>query len=462
MIDPYCLNIEFPEVDLSPYNDDNLQMSRFYHAHLYLRKDEIELRIFYEYKSSFGEKLEAWISQHDFTKFGKFIKVNVDNHIFKHLNNIDFSDSKLISISNGTNYYEDNQKYVTLYFDTVKLYWSTKQAKKNTADFYLDDKGFRIVEPFYGLFAPQSPILNNGKFEMKRMKDSDQFFEFQKCSFRPEFSFYWKDSRKDRTPTIVKEPKIRFKYNNPVTEEEALYYGEVVLLLASFYYHINIEYTSLQIHVAEHSIIIKRIEEKNFLDKRGGLNGFGIVGSFQDFLHLNWKAGVHDNYSVLLKAIKLFNQSLIVDDSSAFIIRYNIIEICGKKTPEDSKWKFNLEKSDIQSFFVDIKERIKNVIDDSDRAAFESKWPSVEKTIQSKSLRKQLEDTFQKNNIDSTALPIRTNKIVELRNYITHGSLESVNSEELRKANILLYRISGILILNLMGVREWSLNSEIK
>lgn len=39
--------------------------------------------------------------------------------------------------------------------------------------------------------------------------------------------------------------------------------------------------------------------------------------------------------------------------------------------------------------------------------------------------------------------------------------IDKVNAEQLIQTNILLYRISGILILNLMGIKDWKLNTEI-
>ena len=45
--------------------------------------------------------------------------------------------------------------------------------------------------------------------------------------------------------------------------------------------------------------------------------------------------------------------------------------------------------------------------------------------------------------------------------YVIIYNGELYNTEDLRKANILLYRISGILILNLMGIKDWKLNTEI-
>jgi len=61
--------------------------------------------------------------------------------------------------------------------------------------------------------------------------------------------FIQKDNKKDRTATIIKEPKIQFKFQNGITEKEAIFYGDVVSMLASFYHHIKI-----RLHTSQNSI----------------------------------------------------------------------------------------------------------------------------------------------------------------------------------------------------------------
>ncbi len=271
-----------------------------------------------------------------------------------------------------------------------------------------------------------------------------------------------KDKKNDRTATIIKEPKIQFKYQKGITEQEAIFYGDVVLMLASFYHHIKIDFILRRIHLAESTIMIKNIEQKNYFDTKGNLLGFEIHRDFNKFLQSSWQKATLKNFGLLSKAVTLFNQSLLVDNSSAFLIRYNIIEICGKTSAEDGIWNFKLNNDELDKFFSDTRERISNIIDETEQEHFNNKWNSIQNIIKSKSLRKQLEDSLTKHDINVETLPIRTSKIVQLRNNITHGSLDKVNIEDLRKANILLYRISGILILNLMGIKDWKLNTELK
>ena len=258
MSECHCLEIEFPEVDFNKYCIKTEQeVSKAHHAHLYTKKDEIELRIFYDDKTYFGEKLSVWSNTIDYKKFGSFIKVQAtENHTNELLQKVDFSKAKLLGFKKNSSFYENNQKYIIVNVDTVKFYWNPNEENKNTAEFYLDDKGFRVVEPFYGVFGSKTFFKSDGNFEINRMNDSKKFYKLGKSKFCPEFNVYSKDNKKDRAATIIKEPKIQFKYQNGITEKDAVFYGDVVLMLASFYHHIKIDYTLRRIHLPENTITI--------------------------------------------------------------------------------------------------------------------------------------------------------------------------------------------------------------
>lgn len=460
----HCLDVEFPDVDFSPYYiKSKTEIDKIHHAHLFARTDEIELRIFYDDESYFGEKLSVWSDTVDYKKFGSFIKVKAtENHTNERIQKIDISEAKLCGLSIGSNYYEGNKKYVIVKIDTVKFYWNPNEENKNTAEFYLDDKGFRVVNPFYGIFGPKTIFKNDGKFEINRMNDSKKFYKLEKSSFRPEFNVYSKDNKKDRTATIIKEPKIQFKYKGGITEEEAIFYGDVVLMLASFYHHIKIDYTLRRIHLPENTITIKNIEEKNFLDRTGGLQGFGINGGLNKFFEFSWQKDTIKNYELLSKAITLFNQSHLVDNSSAFLIRYNIIEICDKQKQSTEKFTTVLTKKQRKTKRDEALIKLLDTIKEEEHEEFKKRWNDVQSNLQNKPMKNQLVSFLESQNLDPKTFPVDIKDLKELRDNITHGSINKVNIETLRKSNILLYRISGILILNLMGIKDWKLNTEIK
>ena len=460
----HCLDIEFPNVDFSPYFiKSKIKVSKIHHAHLYTKEDEIELRFFYDERSYFGEKLITWLNNIDFKKFGSFLKVELtQNHTNEHLQKIDLSNARLYGVSNGSNFYEDNKKYVVVKIDYVKFYWNPNKEKLNTAEFYLDEKGFRIVAPFYSHLHKKAFLKNDGKFEISRMNDSKKFYKLDKSSFRPEYNFVLKDDYKNNVASITKEPKIQFKYKNDITEKEALLYGDVVLMLASFYHHIKIDYALRRIHLPEHTIVIKNIEQKNYFDTSGTLRGFGINKNFNKFLQSSWQKETLKNFDLLSKAITLFNQSHLVDNSSAFLIRYNIIEICNKQKQNNEKFTLTLNKNQQKIKRDEALATLLETIKADEHDEFKKRWQNIQTLLQNKPMKNQLVLFLESQNLDTKSFPIKIKDLKELRDSITHGSIDKIDNELLRKANILLYRISGILILNLIGIKEWKLITEIK
>jgi hypothetical protein len=232
-------------------------------------------------------------------------------------------------------------------------------------------------------------------------------------------------------------------------------------MLASFYHHIKIDYTICRIYLAENTITIKRIEEKNFLNRNGGLGGFGIMGGLQKFFELGWQKETVKNFELLSKAIILFNQSHLVDNASSFLIRYNIIEICDKQKSENVKFTHTLNKKQTKAKKEEALKILLETIDENEHLEFVNRWQNVQALLQNKPMKNQLVSFLESQDLDPKNFPLSIKELKELRDNITHGSIDKVNAEELRKANILLYRISGILILNLMGIKNWKLNNEI-
>lgn len=451
----YCLDIEFPEVDFNGYyRESQTKIEKVHHAHLYSKKDEIELRFFYEDSSYFGEKLGEWMTAN--RKIGSFMKVNLtQNDRNDSLQKIDLSNSKWLSFSGSTGYYEDNNKYIIIKIDTVKFYWEPNPARKNSAEFYLDDKGFNVVNSFYGYLIPKKYFGYNEEFMINRMNDSKEFYKLDKSSFRPEFYFRSEDSERGRTATITKEPKIQFEYPDGIAEEESILYGEVILLLASFYHHIKIDYRFRRIFLPESTITIKNIEKKNYTDRNGNLSPFGINGRFKDFLNRSWQEETLKNFHLLSKAVTLFNQSLLVDNSSAFLIRYNIIEICDKHQNSNEKFTYCLTKNQKKEKRDKALEILLEMIVPNEHELFKEHWQNSQNNLGYKPMKHQLGAFLESQKLNPGVFSVSIHDLKNLRDNITHGRIERVNPEQLKNANALLYRINGILILNLMGINDW-------
>jgi hypothetical protein len=464
MSDYHCLEIEFPNVDFSDYGYPNKEakISKIHHAHLYTGKDEIELRILFDKKTGFGDSLMGWIGKIDLRKFGSFIKVELTkNYTNNRLQKIDLSDAKIIGFSNSTNFYEGGKKYTIIKIDTVKFYWNPVKEENNTGEFYLDDKGYRVIAPFYSFLSSKTLFKNDGNFNIGRMYDSSKFYKLAKSTFRPEFNFVPKDDHEQRIAMVTKEPKIQFKFTEGIKEHEAIFYGDIVLMLASFFHHIKIDYVFRRIHLPENTITIKNIEQKDFLDTIGNLWGFGIYWDFNKFLQSTWQKECVKNFTLLSNAISLFNQSHLVDSYSTFLIRYNIIEICDKQKEDNVKFKHAMNKKHTKEKQDEALAKLLETIDKNEHEEFKKRWHNVQALLQNKPMKNKLASFLENQRLDPKEFPLKLDDLKILRDRITHGSIEKVNTEQLRCANILLYRISGILILNLMGIKDWKLNTQI-
>jgi len=164
---------------------------------------------------------------------------------------------------------------------------------------------------------------------------------------------------------------------------------------------------------------------------------------------------------LLSKAITLFNQSHLVDNYSTFLIRYNIIEICNKQKQDNVKFTVALDKRQTKAKQDEALNTLLETIDKKEHEDFKKRWQSVQTILQNRPMKNQLVSFLESQNLDPKTFPVKIDDLQKLRNNITHGSIDKVNTEQLRQANILLYRISGILILNLMGIKDWKLNTEI-
>ena len=140
-------------------------------------------------------------------------------------------------------------------------------------------------------------------------------------------------------------------------------------------------------------------------------------------------------FNQVSKAITLFNQSHLVDNSSAFLIRYNIIEICDKQKQSKEKFTLTLNKKQRKAKQDEALSKLLETIKSTEHEEFKKRWQNVQSLLQNKPMKIQLISFLENQNLDPKTFPVSI---------------------------ILLYRISGILILNLMGIKDWKLNTEIK
>lgn len=400
MKDYYCIDISFPGIDFDQFLADSGESKSIHHAHFLIEEDEIEVKIFFEPETYFGRKLGIWAEQINWRRFGSFVSTSNESQN-ERLQRIDLSDSELLKITDGGKQYEGQLAFVTIKINSIKFYWKLVEGKLNTAEFYLNEAGFEIVKEYYTTLSSLE-----GKFNIGRMNGMDEFYTLEKSEFRPEYNFSFSDKRGNREAKITKEPKIQFRYKEDITEEEAIKYADLVRVLASFYFHLPIDYILSKIHLKQNTITIKKIQKKSIIDSSGNFWGFKNYWDFHDFMQCNWQQPAFKNHGKLSRVIELYNQSHIVDNSSKFLIRFNIIEICmsGQKFIEK---KFNpiLSKSEIKSKYEEALTILLETVSAEDYEDFTNQWKGIKSKLAFKPMKSPLESFLHKQQLPISKFP---------------------------------------------------------
>lgn len=448
----YCFDIIFPEklIDfVSPKENDK---SHKFHAHLYTKESSIELRIFFGFNFITPE-FSSWLDNGSLEKaFAECVVKNINKE--NCTQKIDLSKSKIIGYSFGGNQNENGLgEYFKITLSSVRIYIDSSINKLNSADFYMNEVGFDLVKDFHSLL-----FGNNGEFKISRMKGREVFYKFGNFEFRPEFDFNYSDDRNETKAIIEKKPKIKFTFSKESSEKEILRCAEIVRLLGSFYMHNNIEYNFSRIHLQNSTLLIYKSKVKDYRQTDLGLQGFGLKWDFHDLLQSNWQLPALKNFKIISKVIPLFNQAMLVDHHSSLLIRYNILEISkGNKDSEKKEFDFlltgNAKKKNNNEALSILLQSVKS----EDHSEFKKRWNDVSGFLNSKPMMSPLNKFIQNHGIPIKEMPLNFKEIKEIRDYITHGSLDKVNKQQLEKANILLYGITGVLILKLFGVNEFDL-----
>ncbi|HCN84955.1 MAG TPA: hypothetical protein DIT07_15260 [Sphingobacteriaceae bacterium] len=428
-----------------------------HHAHLYSRENEIELRILFESNTYFGRKLSLWASQINLKMFGSFIQTSNENQNDR-LEKIDFTNASLLGVTNSTSQYEGDFEYVIIKIDCIKFYWIPSKENINTAEFYLNEYGFKVVKNFY---APLFGI--DGGFNISRMNGMDVFYTLENTEFRPEFNFCYSDNKSNSEAKITKEPKIQFRYKDNITETEAIKYADLIRTIASFYFHTPIDYTLSRIHLEKNTITIKKIQKKSALESSGNFLGFKNYWNFHKLMNSNWQKSALDNNDMLIIVVSRFLHAKNVYDTSKFLIYYSIIEYLKAMHDEiNSEFSFIGTKKTRNTKCNEAVNLLLEIVPKEEQEEFKIRLDSLKDGLKFRPMKRPLEELLLKNKINLNECSIDLKKLVEIRNSLVHGSPKIINYDELEKANKLLYRITGILILQLIGVNEWELDLNLE
>lgn len=454
MDNPYCFNIEFTEgnIESSQQIKDSLPVASVHHAHLYDSPEKIDIRIYFAHETYFHRKFDAWLNNINFRKLGQYIKTSnvAQNHGMQSLS---FEQASFKGYSTSSANIEGQFEYIVVSVDWVRIEWKANEWEINTAKFYLNQAGFKVVSFFY------SPLwISDNKFESQRR--SEKYFKINAQEYRPEFNFYQSDDSKKTEIKITKEPLLSFK--EVQTEESVL--GSVNMLCSSvsFFYQNNIDYSFARIQLPEKTITIRKLLPPQIDYPANNLWHLKNHWSLEKYLESDWSIGFMKNQGKLFKAIRNYVQAFQVDESSRYLLLYNILEIIkGGKSDEPEKFKLIVNEQEESEKYLEALATLLKTVNQEEHEAFKDKWNGIIGKLKYKPIKSPISELLIDNDIVPDDLPVTINRLAEIRNKLVHGSIYGIQQDELEKATRLIYRITGILILNLMGIKEWKLDTLI-
>src|SRR5690606_5918784 len=175
-----------------------------------------------------------------------------------------------------------------------------------------------------------------------------------------------------------------------------------------------------------------------------------------------WQNGAKSNLKKLKKVIPKFHQSTVVEGSSSFLLRYNIIEICkGGKRNNNERFSKILNDKEHEEKYNEALEILLKTVNNDDTEDFKKKWKNVKGKLEYRPMKSDIEEFLINQNINIEELTISVSELVQMRSDLTHGSITRVKPPQLEEANLLLYRLSVILILNMLGLNDiWKLEKK--
>jgi hypothetical protein len=102
-------------------------------------------------------------------------------------------------------------------------------------------------------------------------------------------------------------------------------------------------------------------------------------------------------------------------------------------------------------------------VPNEERCDFAKKWNGTAcNKLVYRPMKSTIETFLKSQSLSVDDFPITINELKKIRDVLVHGNSDSADNLTLEKHNIFLYRLSGILILNLLGIKEWKLITELK
>ncbi|MCX6230865.1 MAG: hypothetical protein NTZ33_04920 [Bacteroidetes bacterium] len=421
------LNEQYSEVLLVSNYDSSLIYNQ--------RKPEyLQLTIYYIPSQYLFEKLEILIEKK--IDILHLIKPKLEKKNWEFPDILDFSESNLISISES-HYWEHNKKQVILTIDNLNILINGR---------YFGDGRFQLTE---NIFQHIEKYIQYG--HLGRLNYDDKFIENYKnretnfgiSRFILSFEHWFNNSKKFNIDISRDVYLTITDSSETLTDLELIELGNSICLLMSFYWQKTIDFFNARVRINNNDNYKTREVLKyssHLVDENDDSLLKKQFNTFYDFIdQINFKRFTK-NQSLIKEIVPRIIRSKNVDDISAFMILYNIIEkirnycmsvqLMDKKLTIKEEFSFIKGKKATDKFITNKLKEINEIVEESDNAEFLAKVNDKVNFIKKTGLIDQFDSLITYLEIDANLYEINFNNLIKARNNIYHGKPpnENINS----------------------------------
>lgn len=366
----------------------------------------------------------------------------------------EFSNSDLIEIYESRSW-EHDKKPVILVIDSLEIISNTR---------YAGDGRFKLTE---NIFNHLDNYIQYG--QLGNYDHNDKFIEgninrntrFGPVNFVLSFHHFYEQSNSTKNINITRDAYLNISDNSEtLTDDYLINLGNNICLLMSIYWEKNINFfiATIRINNSENyrTREIHKFSNENF-DKSTEYHLKDSFVSFYDFIEtISFeKYIIHQEF--LEDSIPRLLRTKNVDDISAFMILYNIIEkirnyflsntIDTKTYSIKEEFDFSVSKKATEKFIKNKIKEIEQIVAQPDKEEFNLKASDKVNFIKKTGLIDQFESLISFMTLNPAKYDIDFLILINIRNKIYHGNIPEVNikpyNEQLK---ILIYDMVLIMI----------------
>ncbi|URC14833.1 hypothetical protein [Flavobacterium sp. B183] len=389
--------------------------------------EEVQLIIYYKPSDYLYEKFRALAKAG--IRILDLVNPAVSPNKWVHPEFFEFSESSLIDI-HETHYYDHDKKSLILVLGNFCLFENGR---------YAGDARFRLAENAISHLAGYIQYGQLGSYDSDDKfieRNENRWTRFGPVEFMLSLNHSYKQGEPQKDFVITRDAQLVFRDDSEkLNDLQLLSLGEDLCLLMSLYWEKNIDFFNAVLRVNDKENYGTRQVFKLSSDKLDSSKEFHLKDSFPNIYDFAESVNFEkfQSYGELIQeAVPRLVTINNLDDISAFMILYNIIEkfrnfflkksLDGRAFTVKEEYAFTGSESYISKFIKTKIKEIGEIVAQVDKQEFESKAFEKVSFIKKTGLIDQFESFITYLNLDPDNYDVEFDQLIKVRNLIYHGN----------------------------------------